>query len=58
MNKESKESDQYPEPQAQQRFKKLVRAALETPPKPLKSITPKGVPAQSKKDRKQAKSAA
>jgi len=31
---------------------------VNTPPKPLKSMTPKGVPAQSKKRRKRAKRAA
>ena len=39
----------YSEPEAQQRFEKLVKAALNTRPKPLKSIGPKGVRAQSKK---------
>jgi hypothetical protein len=54
-----KNADQEYEPEvAQQRFEKLVKAALNTPPKPLKSMTPKGVPAQFKKRRKKAKSAA
>jgi hypothetical protein len=44
--------DQFSEQETQQRFEKLVRAALNTKPKPLKSIGPKGVPAQSKKARK------
>lgn len=43
--------DQYSEPEAQQRFEKLVKAALNTRPKPLKSMGQKGVPAQSKKRR-------
>jgi hypothetical protein len=30
-----------------------LKAAVNTPPKPLKSMRPKGVPAQSKKARKQ-----
>lgn len=47
-------SDQYREQEAQQRFQKLVDAALRTPHKPLKSMTPKSVPAQSKKRRKRA----
>jgi hypothetical protein len=47
----------YGEQEAQQRFEKLVKSALNTRPKPLKSMTPKGVPAQSKKRRKRAKSA-
>jgi hypothetical protein len=49
---------EYSDQETQQRFEKLVRAALNTRPKPLKSMTPKGVPAQSKKRRKWAKSAA
>jgi hypothetical protein len=48
----------YSEKEAQQRFDKLVQLALKTPPKPIKSMTRKGVPAQSKKRRKQAKGAA
>jgi hypothetical protein len=45
-------SDEYSEQEAQQRFEKLVRAALNTKPKPLKSMGRKGVSAQSKKRRK------
>jgi spore germination protein GerM len=45
-------SDQYSEQETQQRFEKLVDAALRTPHKPLKSMTLKGVPAQSRKQRK------
>jgi len=48
----TKSDDQYSDQEAQQRFEKLVDAALRTPPKPLKSMTPLGVPAQSKKRRK------
>jgi hypothetical protein len=51
-------SDQYSEREAQRRFKSLVHAALNTKPKPLKSMGPKGVPAQSKKRRKNAKKSA
>jgi hypothetical protein len=47
----TKESDQYSEQEIEQRFNKLVRAALNTKPKPLKTMGPKGVPAQSKKRR-------
>jgi hypothetical protein len=43
--------DQFSEQETQQRFEKLVRAALNTKPKPLKSMGRKGVPAQSKKRR-------
>jgi hypothetical protein len=42
-------SDQYSEEEAQRRFIAAVKAGLNTKPKPLKSMTPKGVPAQSKK---------
>jgi len=45
----NKESDQYSEQEAQQRFEKLVKSALNTKPTPLKVMGPKGVPAQSKK---------
>jgi hypothetical protein len=44
--------NQYSEQEAQQRFEKLVKAALNTKPKPLKSMEPKGVPAQRKRRRK------
>jgi hypothetical protein len=50
--------EQYSDLETQQRFDKLVKAALNTKPKPLKSMTPKGVPAQSGKARKKAKSVA
>lgn len=46
------QQDTYTESETQQRFEKLVKAALKTRPKPLKSMGPKGVPAQSKKRRK------
>jgi hypothetical protein len=42
----------FSEEETQQRFDKLVRVALNTKPKPLKTMGPKGVPAQSKKRRK------
>jgi hypothetical protein len=44
-----KEDDRYSEQEAEQRFEKLVKSALNTRPKPLKSMGRKGVPAQSKK---------
>jgi hypothetical protein len=50
-----KHSDQYNEQEAQQRFEKLVKIALNSPPKPHKSMTRKGVAAQSKKRRDRAK---
>ena len=51
-------SNEYGERETQRRFKTLVQVALNTRPKPLKSMTPKGVPAQSKKRRKRSKKAA
>jgi hypothetical protein len=44
-----REGDQFSEQEAQQRFERLVRAALNTKPKTLKAMGPKGVPVQSKK---------
>lgn len=44
--------DQYSEAEAQQRFDRLVRSALNTKPQPLKIMGPKGMPSQSKKRRK------
>jgi hypothetical protein len=49
------DNDAYPKEEAQRRFEAAVRAALNTTPKPLKSMTPKGVPAQAKKQRKSKK---
>lgn len=46
--------EQYGEQEAQRRFMAALKAAVNTPPRPLKSMTPKGVPAQSKKRRKLA----
>ena len=48
MARES-EKGQYSEQEAQQRFEKLVKVALKSPPKPIKSMGKKGVVAQSKK---------
>jgi hypothetical protein len=45
----TKYDEQYSEQESQRRFEKLVRAALNTCPKPLKTMTPKGALAQSKK---------
>ena len=39
-----KTAEQFDEREAQRRFEKLVRSALNTPPKPLKSV-PKKKPA-------------
>jgi len=53
-----REDDQYTKQEAQRRFMAALKAAVNTPPKPLKSMTPKGVPAQSRKRRKRASNAA
>jgi hypothetical protein len=45
-------NEQYSDEEAQRRFIAAVKAGLNTKPKPLKSMTPKGVPAQSKKRQK------
>jgi len=47
-----RDDEQYSDEEAQRRFLIAVKAGLDTMPKPLKSIAPKGVPAQSKKLRK------
>jgi hypothetical protein len=44
-----RDNEQYSDEEAQRRFPIAVKAGLDTKPKPLKSMTPKGVPAQSKK---------
>jgi hypothetical protein len=49
MSKNYKPTDQYSDEEAQRRFVAAVKAGLNTKPMPLKSMTPKGVPAQSKK---------
>jgi hypothetical protein len=45
------DGEQYSDEEAQRRFPIAVKAGLDTKPKSLKSITPKGVLAQSKKKR-------
>jgi hypothetical protein len=56
-----RDNEHYSDEEAQRRFLAAVKAGLNTKPKPLKSMTPKGVPAQSKKHqlgkRKKANSA-
>jgi hypothetical protein len=47
-----RDNEPYSDEEAEQRFMTAVKAGLNTKPKPLKSITPKGVPAQSKKKHK------
>lgn len=45
----SKTQDEYSEQEAQRRFLGSLKAALNSPPKPLKSMVRKGIKAQSKK---------
>ena len=52
-----RQQDEFTEQETQQRFEKLVRSALNTRPKPLKSMGPNGMPSQSKKRRKRTKKA-
>jgi spore germination protein GerM len=52
-----RDNDQLSEQETEQRFQRLVRAALNTKPKPLKTMGPKGVPAQSKKRQRTIKHA-
>jgi hypothetical protein len=50
-----RDNEQYSDEEAQRRFLIAVKAGLDTKPKPLKSMTPKGVPAQSKKSKQRAR---
>lgn len=54
MSKDAPENDQYPTDEAQRRFEKLVRTALNTPPKPMKDM-PRKRPAPKGKAGKAAK---
>lgn len=51
MAKQS-EQGQYSEQEAEQRFVAALKAAVKTPPKPLKSMAPKRRKAQSEKTEK------
>jgi hypothetical protein len=57
-NESAENSSQYSEAESEQRFKKLVTIALNTRPKPIKGMGPKGVPAHSKKRKKTKPTAA
>ncbi len=46
------DDDRFSEQETEQRFQRIVRSALNTKPKPLKTMGPKGVAAQSKKRQK------
>jgi hypothetical protein len=52
----AKPDEQYSEQEAQRRFIGSLKAALNTPPKPLKSMPKRGRAAQSKKNSKNKKS--
>jgi hypothetical protein len=45
----------YGDNEAEVRFQRLLKAAVNTPPTPLKSMTPKGTPSQSKDPDRRAK---
>jgi hypothetical protein len=49
---DKKDNEPYSEREAQRRFRAAIKAAVNTPPKPLKSMTQKGTLAQSKKRKK------
>ncbi|WP_146149159.1 hypothetical protein [Nitratireductor sp. StC3] len=46
--------ERYGDNEAEDRFRRLLKSAVNTPPAPLKSMTPIGVPAQQKKRGKKA----
>ncbi|MFD1981531.1 hypothetical protein ACFSOZ_02265 [Mesorhizobium newzealandense] len=46
------QSDLYGDNEAEDRFRRLLKSAVNTPPAPLKSMTPIGVTAQQKRGRK------
>jgi hypothetical protein len=46
----AKQGDKYSEKEAERRFLGSLKAALNTPPKPLKNMPKKGGAAQSKKN--------
>ena len=48
-----KPKDAYSKKEAQHRFMAALKAAVNTPPKPLKSMTPKRGKAQRKKRKKE-----
>jgi len=50
-----RDNEQYSDDEAQRRFMTAVKAGLNTKPKPFKSMTPKGAPAQSKKQKNATK---
>jgi hypothetical protein len=50
--------DQYGDNEAEYRFRRLLKSAVNTPPAPLKSMSPIGVPAQQKRGKKPAQKGA
>lgn len=51
----AKPSDTFGNNEAEVRFQRLLKAAVNTPPAPLKNMTQKGMPSQSKKPERKAK---
>ncbi|MDP3897947.1 MAG: hypothetical protein Q8Q62_14850 [Mesorhizobium sp.] len=49
---DKREPDRYGDNEAEDRFRRLLKSAVNTPPAPLKSLAPIGVPAQQKRGRK------
>jgi hypothetical protein len=47
-----KNDEQYSDKEAEHRFQAALKGALNTPPKPLKSMTPKRVKLQSESSKK------
>jgi hypothetical protein len=52
---QKKSSDEYSDEEAQRRFMASLEAAVNTPPKPLKSMTPKRPKSKRKKARQGGK---
>jgi hypothetical protein len=54
----TKQSDKYGDQESEQRFQAALKGALNTPPKPLKSMARKRPETQSKKENKAKKKTA
>src|SRR5262245_39633340 len=52
MSRQTDPENTYSAERVQRRFEATLRAALNTPPKPLKSMAPKGAKAQRKKPKR------
>jgi hypothetical protein len=51
-NMTNTKNNAYGDNEAERRFRQALRGALNTPPKPLKSMTPVGTASQQKKPKK------